>query len=82
MLPALLFAAGSRSVTATSASQCQEIVAAERASDASLVQSRLGAVARARIANVCASSGVLVVESLWRRSHDEPYPALAAYGGT
>lgn len=80
-LPAVLFAAGGHPFTAVNASQCQEIVAAESALGASASHNRLSDVARARIANVCASSGAFVVKSLRHRSDDGKLPTLASLGG-
>lgn len=80
-LPAVLLAAGGHPLTAVNASQCQEIVAAESALGASVNHNRLSDVARARIVNVCASSGAFVVKSLRHRNDDERLTALASLTG-
>ncbi len=67
-LPAVMLAASEQPGAPESAAHCQAIVQSESARVSSEGESLFSALAQARIANICASSGALVVESLRFRS--------------
>jgi len=81
-LPAVLFAAAQQPLTGDNAVKCQTIVAEEAAQSATTRHNRLTDLARARIVNICASSGALVVESLRHRSGTGDKTTIAALTGS
>ena len=80
-LPAVLLAASEHPEAVESAARCQAIVAKESPKEAAGEQNLLTELARLRIANICASSGALVVESLRFRSGADEEMTLAAATG-
>ena len=80
-LPAVLLVASEQPGAEQYAAYCQVIVESETARESSNGGGLFSDLAQARIANICASSGALIVESLRHRTGTREEMTLAAASG-